>query len=81
MLFSRMKATLKFLIERIESLFVDSITIELYLNDDKSEFTKVVVFQLSSCLTQPKLSDKISREQSKFGIGIVKINQVLEVKA
>ena len=42
-LFSPMKATLKFLIERIESIFVDSIMIELDLNDHKSEFTKVVV--------------------------------------
>ena len=44
MLFSPMKATLKLL---IESLFVDSVTAELDLNDDKSEFTKVVV--LSMC--------------------------------
>ena len=37
-----MKTTLRFLIERIESLFVDSIMIELDLNDHKSKFTKVV---------------------------------------
>ena len=47
MLFSLMKATLKFFIERIESLVVDSVMIELDLNDDKSELTKVVV--LSMC--------------------------------
>ena len=40
MLFSLMKATLKFFIERIESLVVDSVMIELDLNDDKSELTK-----------------------------------------
>ena len=38
MLFSSMKATLKLL---IESLFVDSVMIELDLNDDESELTKV----------------------------------------
>ena len=43
MLFSLMKATLKFLIERMESLFVDSVMIELDLNDHKSEFTKVMI--------------------------------------
>ena len=53
MLFSPMKATLKFLIERIESLFVDSIMIELDLNDHKSEFTKVVV--LSMCHIYPSI--------------------------
>ena len=42
MLFSPMKATLKFLIERIKSTFVTSEMIELDLNDDKSELTKVV---------------------------------------
>ena len=47
MLFSPMKATLKFLIERMEFIFVDSVMIELDLNDHKSEFTKVVV--LSMC--------------------------------
>ena len=46
MLFSPIKATLKFLIERIESLFVDSVMIELDLNDDKSMFTKVMVLGL-----------------------------------
>ena len=40
MLFSPLKATLKFLIERIESLFADFVMIELDLNDDKSELTK-----------------------------------------
>ena len=43
MLFSLMKVTLKFLIERIESIFVDSVMIELNLNDDKSDFTKVAI--------------------------------------
>ena len=38
MLFSSMKATLKLL---IESLFVDSVMIELDLNDHKSELIKV----------------------------------------
>ena len=47
MLFSAMKATLKLLIKRIESIFVDSVMIELDLNDHKSEFTKMVV--LSMC--------------------------------
>ena len=53
MLFSPMKATLKFLIERIEPLFVDSVMIELDLNDHKSEFTKVVV--LSMCHMYPSI--------------------------
>ena len=44
MLFSPMKAALKFLIERIESIFVDSKMIELDLSDHKSELIKVVVF-------------------------------------
>ena len=39
MLFSPIRATSKFL---IESLFVDSVMIELDLNDNKSELTKVV---------------------------------------
>ena len=43
MLFSSMKATLTTLIESVESLFVDSVMIELDLNDHKSDFTKVVV--------------------------------------
>ena len=43
MLFSLMKATLKFLIERIESIFIDSVMIELDWSDCKSEFTKVMV--------------------------------------
>ena len=42
MLFSPLKAILRFLIERIESLFVDFVMIELDLNDNKSELTKVV---------------------------------------
>ena len=45
MLFSLMKVTLKFLIERIESIFVDSVMIELNLNDDKSDFTKVAILE------------------------------------
>ena len=53
MLFSPMKATLKFLIERIGSLFVDSTMIVLGLNDYKSEFTKVVV--LSMCHIYPSI--------------------------
>ena len=50
MLFSSMKATLKFLVERIESIFLDSIMIELDLNDDKSEFAKVVVLRFDRIL-------------------------------
>ena len=46
MLFSLMKVTLKFLIERIESIFVDSVMIELNLNDDKSDFTKVAILSM-----------------------------------
>ena len=45
-LFSPMKATLKFLIERIESIFIDSVMIELDWNDRKSEFRKVVVLSM-----------------------------------
>ena len=41
-----MKAILKFLIERIESLFVDFVMIELDLNGHNSEFTKVVVLSV-----------------------------------
>ncbi len=37
-----MKVIMKYLIERIESIFVDSGTIGLGLNDHKSEFTKTV---------------------------------------
>ena len=44
MLFSLMKATLKSFIERMESILVDSVMIELDLNDQKSEFTKMVVY-------------------------------------
>ena len=46
MLFSPMKATLELLIERVESIFVDSVMIELDLNDHKSELTKKVVLCL-----------------------------------
>ena len=46
MLFSPMKATLKFLIERVESIFADFVMIELNLNDHKSELTKVAVLSL-----------------------------------
>ena len=53
MLFSPMKATLRFLIERIESIFVDSVMTELDLNDHKSGFTRVVV--LSMCHTYPSI--------------------------
>ena len=53
MLFSPMKATLKFLIERIEPLFVDSVMIELVLNDHRSEFTNVMV--LSMCHIYPSI--------------------------
>ena len=45
MLFSLLKATLMLLIERIESIFVDSVMIELDLNDHKSEFTKAVILK------------------------------------
>ena len=45
--FSPMKATLNFLIERIESTFVTLEMIELDLNDDKSELTKVVTLSVS----------------------------------
>ena len=40
MLFSLMKVTSKFLIERIESLFVDSVMIELDLNDHNIDVHK-----------------------------------------
>ena len=46
MLFSPMKATLKFLIERVESIFVDPVMVELDLNDHKSELAKMVILCL-----------------------------------
>ena len=48
MSFSPVKATWKFLIERIESLFVDSVMIELDLNDNKSELTTHIAFFLTA---------------------------------
>ena len=63
MLFSPMKVTLKFLIKRIESIFVDSVMIELDLNDHKSEFIKVVV--LSMCHTYPSIYETYTLYKSK----------------
>ena len=53
MLFSLMKATLKFFIERMESILVDSVMIELDLNAHKGEFTKVVI--LTMCRIYPSI--------------------------
>ena len=60
-----MKATLKFLIESMESTFVDSVMIELDLNDHKSELTKVYItcdalrplFIFDECLNSIKYID------------------------
>ena len=72
-----MKATLKFLIERVESIFGDSLMIELDLNDHKSKLTKVVVLSLIWMHPVLVMTGGLGTQSYRYLINISPINELV----